>query len=263
MIPGKSFGRGFDRVLFVVGIVQGLTVRHLESMQVGCSDNFERKSTESTKRVVFGLLVSSEHDHLTVKPITGRPHDTAPCMAAPKRHCGCIADSADVNENRACSISGVQFPWRPVIQWRSSSTFFSEIKFLQSVFFPQCVQRWCSRNQNYTTNFRFRAFNIDRRFCYPTASRSGIWKFAFHMDLIKKSKMWKISSNFSGLVFFSFLVLMDSCRNPAAFGELWNRRRISFRRYLHQRPPWSQHVTCCDRVLIGLDWLGRESSMNF
>jgi len=205
MIPGKSFGRGFDRVLFVVGIVQGLTVRHLESMQVGCSDNFERKSTESTKRVVFGLLVSSEHDHLTVKPITGRPHDTAPCMAAPKRHCGCIADSADVNENRACSISGVQFPWRPVIQWRSSSTFFSEIKFLQSVFFPQCVQRWCSRNQNYTTNFRFRAFNIDRRFCYPTASRSGIWKFAFHMDLIKKSKMWKISSNFSGLFFFHSL----------------------------------------------------------
>ena len=95
MIPGKSFGRGFDRVLFVVGIVQGLTVRHLESMQVGCSDNFERKSGESTKRVVFGLLVSSERDYLTVKPITWRPHDTAPCMAAPKRHCGCIADSAD------------------------------------------------------------------------------------------------------------------------------------------------------------------------
>ena len=55
---------------------------HTWSMSWGC--NFERKSAKSTKRVVFGHLVSSEGDHLTVKQITWRPNDTAPCMAARK-----------------------------------------------------------------------------------------------------------------------------------------------------------------------------------
>ena len=33
MIPGKRFGGGFDWVLFFLGIVKGLTVQHLKSMQ--------------------------------------------------------------------------------------------------------------------------------------------------------------------------------------------------------------------------------------
>ena len=99
----------------------------------------------------------------------------------------------------------------------------------------------------------FQAFNIDDRVCYRTASQSGVWKFAFHMDpMILSSKMSKISSNFSGFV-CSFLVMRGfSPQEPSSFWRALKSATDFFQVLPPSEASWSQHVTCCDRVLIGL-----------